>query len=76
MELFLSDQIGDGAGGYIDITSDKFIARVTFWKSGMCDMEALDFNTGDQRFYENTFCETSEKVRGKLEYFLNRISLL
>lgn len=73
LELFIPGVQTDKPGGYIDITSDRYFARVTVWETGECDLELMDKETGEENSYESCVCRSVLELRVKLNNFAKRV---
>ena len=52
-----------------DLESSAWLARITIWNTGECDMEKLDARSG-QSYFENCIISGSNAFDSKLEGFL------
>jgi hypothetical protein len=73
MKLFLSSEEVSKPSGSIEIRSQNYLALMIVWESGECEMEALDMNSGQRAFCESCFCDSSEKLKEKLDYFVAKV---
>ncbi len=61
---------------YIDVDSENYFARITFWESGECDREALDAKTGERAFWEHFIFNNRIELVELLEGFFQKIHCL
>jgi hypothetical protein len=52
----------DKPGQYVDIYSQKQLARVSLWETGECDLEIIDDKTGAYVSWENRTIESKDEL--------------
>jgi DNA-dependent RNA polymerase auxiliary subunit epsilon len=63
----------DNTGAYLDIDSNKFIARATLWESMEFQVEAMRILSGEQFFWDAYKVENMDHVFQILEDFFTRL---
>ena len=58
----------DNPAQYVDIDTETRMARVTLWKTGGCDFQILENETGKTVFWENDAVKSKETLAN----FLNK----
>jgi hypothetical protein len=59
---------------YVDVDTERTLARVTLWSSGELQMEALEAGSGEQLIVEAYNAENSEVMIDLVKNFVSRLT--
>jgi hypothetical protein len=72
---FSSTPDGDPPSARIDLESLEILGRVTGWEGGLCDLELISAESGDQIMWEHREHVDSQNVGQMLTEFVGKLSL-
>jgi len=72
---FSSAPDGDPPSARIDLESPEVSGRVTGWESGLCDMELITTDSGEQIMWEHKEHVDPQSVGQVLTEFIEKLSL-
>jgi hypothetical protein len=74
-KVSISEVFGDSKKSrYIDLDTEKLIARATLWESGELELEALDFKTEKQVIQSSTVVDETIELDDKLNWWLSEVA--
>jgi len=65
---------GDPAAAVLDFESSEVFARATLWENGLCDLEMIDVESGEQISWEHLERVESNGVAPTLDEFIRKLS--
>jgi hypothetical protein len=72
VEFSISDP-GIRDNQWVDMDSKGYIARITLWIGGECDMEVIERKSGDRILWENTVLRNLEEMEDTFQRFIGRL---
>lgn len=66
----------DAESGFVDFRSDRHVARVTLWKLGSAELEALDFESGETVLQVSLQGASDKGVEQAASDFLDRLATM
>ncbi|MAM89516.1 MAG: hypothetical protein CME36_19625 [unclassified Hahellaceae] len=75
-KVSISEEQGDSKKArYIDLGSDKLVARATLWETGELELEALDAQSGEQVLQKSVVAPKIWQLDDELNWWLSEVSL-
>lgn len=64
----------DARSARVDLESDSKMGRATVWETGLCDLELLSVETGEQLLYQHHDQLAPQQLTALLDEFAKQIS--
>lgn len=75
-EVSISNVLGDSKKArYIDLDTDKLVARATLWETGELELNAIDIATGKTAIHKSTIVVNDIFLDGELNWWLSEIAI-
>jgi hypothetical protein len=74
-EVSISNELGDSKKArYIDLDTDKLVARATLWETGELELEALDINTETRAIQKSVVTTEVWQLDDELNWWLSEVA--
>ena len=74
-EVSISDELGDSKKArYIDLDTDKLVARATLWGTGELELDALDINTEKRAIQKSVVTPEVWQLDDELNWWLSEVA--